>query len=205
MPSNYEWGIFFHIVGVFAIGGAIGVTFGTYAMARRAKTVQELRVWGSLGRYMSQYHVIPLLAAELILTGAYLLGELSEVYEWSDGWIGFSTIAVVIATAIGYLVITPRMAAIGAAAGPAPDGPVPGAITEKLNDPVLFGAVHGNLMLMMGIIFNMTTKPGTFASLLILVVAWAIGAAAAYPRYARQQQGAGAASRPGAGSSGGGR
>jgi len=189
MPSDYEWGIFFHLAGVFAIGGAIGVTFGTYAMARRAKTVQELRVWGTIGRYMSQYHVIPLIALELLLSGAYLVGELNEVYEWSDGWIGFSTVALLIGTAIGYLVITPRMSAIGQAAGPAPDGPVPAAISEKLNDPILFGAVHGNLMLMIGIIFNMTTKPGTFASLLILIVFWAVGAAAAYPRYARERLG----------------
>jgi hypothetical protein len=186
MPHDYEWGLFFHLLGVFALGGAVLVSFATFSMMRRSGTVQELRTWGGLGRILSQYFIIPAAALELLLSGAYLVDKFN--LEWTDGWIGWSVIALVAATAVGFAVITPRMKQIGAAVGPAPDGPVPASITSKLNDPILFGAIHMNLMLAIGIIYNMTTKPGGVGSFLALVILGALGAAAAFPLYQRQQR-----------------
>jgi hypothetical protein len=186
MPHDYEWGLFFHLLGVFALGGAVLVSFATFSMMRRAATVGELRTWGGLGRILSQYFVIPAAALELLLSGAYLVDKFN--LEWTDGWIGWSVIALVAATAVGFAVITPRMKQIGAAVDPAPDGPVPSSITSKLNDPILFGAIHMNLMLAIGIIYNMTTKPGGVGSFLALVILGALGAAAAFPLYQRQQR-----------------
>jgi hypothetical protein len=186
MPHDYEWGLFFHLIGVFALGGAVFVSFAVFSMMRRASTVQEVRVWAGLGRILSQYFVIPAAALELLLSGAYLLDNVN--FDWTDGLIGWSVIALVVATAVGFGVITPRMKEIGMAAGPAPDGPVPAAVTSKLSDPILFGAIHMNLMLALGIIWNMTTKPGGVGSFLALVIFAAIGIAAAYPMYARQQR-----------------
>lgn len=108
--------------------------------------------------------------------------------EWTDGWIGLSAIAVVAAVVVGYTLITPRMKDIGATAGPAPDGPVTASITDKLTDPILFGAIHGNLMISLAIIWNMTTKPGAFGALGALVILAGLGWAAAYPLYQRQQE-----------------
>jgi hypothetical protein len=187
MPEGYEFGLFFHLAGVWALGGAMAISFATFSMMRRAKTVQEVRVWGSLGRLMSQYYVLPLTGLWLIVTGAYLVDEFS--LEYSDGWVGFSLLAVAGAIANGLLVVTPRMKAIGGEAGPAPDGPVPSGIAEKLADPILFGAIHLNILLVTGILWNMTVKPGSFGALLALVVLGGIGAASAYPMYAKQQRG----------------
>jgi hypothetical protein len=186
MPEGYEFGLFIHLLGVFALGAATGTSFATFSMMRRAKTVQEVRVWGGLGRIMSQYHVAPAAALVLILSGAYLVSEFD--LEWTDGWIGFSTIAVIAAVAVGYVLITPRMKEIGSTAGPAADGPVPASITDRLADPILFGAIHGNLMISLAIIWNMTTKPGAFGALAALVILASLGWAAAYPLYQRQQQ-----------------
>lgn len=186
MPEGYEIGLFIHLFGVFALGAATGTSFAAFSMMRRAKTVQEVRVWGGLGRILSQYHVAPAAAGVLILSGAYLVSEFN--LEWTDGWIGLSAIAVIAAVVIGYTLITPRMKAIGATAGPAADGPVSASITDKLADPILFGAIHGNLLISMAIIWNMTTKPGAFGSLAALVILGGLGWAAAYPLYQRQQQ-----------------
>lgn len=185
MPEGYEIGLFIHLFGVFVLGAATGTSFAAFSMMRRAKTVQEVRVWGALGRILSQYHVAPAAALVLILSGAYLVSEFE--LEWTDGWIGFSAIAVVVAVIIGYTLITPRMKDIGATAGPAPDGPVTTAITDKLADPILFGAIHGNLLISTAIIWNMTIKPGAFGSLAALVILAGLGWAAAYPMYQRQQ------------------
>jgi hypothetical protein len=186
MPEGYEIGLFIHILGVFALAGASAVGFATFSMMRRAKTVQ-VRVFAGLGKILSQYYVFPVAALVLILSGAYLVSKFDPVYSWGDGWILWSFIAVLVATAGGYFVVTPRMAAIGMAAGPAPDGPVPASVAEKLTDPALFAVMHGNLMITFAIIWNMTTKPGGVGAFLAIVILAAIGVASAYPMYQRQQ------------------
>jgi uncharacterized membrane protein len=186
MPHDYEIGIFIHIIGVFALAGASAISFSTFSMMRRAKTVQEVRVWASLGRIISQYQVFPASALVLILSGGFLVDKLR--YEWSDGWIGWSLLAVVCSVAVGLALITPRMKAIGMAAGPAPDGPVPAALTDQLNDPILFGAIHGNLMVTLAILWDMSTRPGGIQAFLAIVLLAAIGAGSAYPMYQRQQK-----------------
>lgn len=185
MPEGYEIGLFLHLVGVFALGGGVMVSFAVFSMMRRAQTVQEVRVFGSLGRLLAQYYVLPALGLWMILTGGYLVGEFN--LEFTDGWILWSLIAVIVAIANGLVNITPRMREIGATAGPAPDGPVTQGITDKLNDPILFGAIHFNLLLTIGITWNMVMSPGFFGSLLALIIFGGIGAGSAYPMYARQQ------------------
>lgn len=185
MPEGYEIGLFLHLLGVFLLGGAALVSFAVFSMMRRAATVQEVRVFGGLGRILSQHYVLPILGAWMIVTGLYLVGEFE--LDITDGWIFWSIIAVLVAIANGLANITPRMKAIGGEAGPAPDGPVPASITDKLNDPFLFGGMHFNLLLTVGIIWNMVMAPGWFGSLLALIIFGGIGAGSAYPMYAKQQ------------------
>lgn len=186
MPEAAQIGLFIHIIAVFALGGATAISLVTFTMIRRAKTVQEVRFWGGLGRLLTQYQVFPAIGLVLLLSGAYLVDKVNE--EWSEGWIGLSALALIIAVAVGFFVISPRMKAVGMAAGPAPDGPVPDAVTAQVNDPVLFASVHGNMMATLAIIWNMTTHPGTAGALIALVLFVAIGAGSAYPMYQRQQQ-----------------
>lgn len=87
MPEGYEVGLFIHIMGVFALAGASTVGFATFSMMRRAKTVQEVRVWAGLGRILSQYYVFPIAALILILSGGYIISKFDSVFSWSDGWI----------------------------------------------------------------------------------------------------------------------
>ena len=51
MPTNYEWGMFFHIIGVFGIAGAAASFWVAMSVmragARRIGTVQELRSWST--------------------------------------------------------------------------------------------------------------------------------------------------------------
>jgi NADH:ubiquinone oxidoreductase subunit 6 (subunit J) len=79
MPHGWEIGLFIHIIDVFALGGAVFVSFATFSMMRRAKTVQEVRVWARLGRVLSQYYVLPACAVVLILSGAYQRQRQREV------------------------------------------------------------------------------------------------------------------------------
>jgi len=187
MPDGWELGLFIHIIAVFALGGAIAVSFATYSMMRRAGTVQEIRVWAGLGRILSEFYVFPVTALVLLLSGAYLMDKFDAAYDWTDGWVLFSLLALLVAVAVGGFVITPGMKAIGMKAGPSPDGPVPQEITRMLNEPMLFAATHMNMMIAIGIIWNMAVKPGDLQALLVLVVLAAVGAGAAYPRMQAQR------------------
>jgi hypothetical protein len=187
MPSaDYQWGLFFHLSGVIALAAATAITVSTFIMMQRSKTVQEVRLWGSLGRIIGQYQVHPIVALELVLSGAYLADQFH--LDWTTGWILFPFIAVLVASANGALIISPRMKAIGMTAGPAPDGPVPPQITARLHDPVLLAAEHANIMMTVAIVWDMATKPGDMASLLWIVAAAAVGVASALPAYQRHQQ-----------------
>lgn len=188
MPEAEEVGLFFHILGVFALGGATAILLVVFTMARRAKTVQELKHWMGLGALLGKYYVLPIAGLFMLLTGAYLVSKVKPVWDWSDGWIAWSALALIVAVAVGYFVNTPRLRAIGMAAGPAPDGPVPDAITAQLNDPLLFAGIHGAMMTIVAIMWNMTTHPGGIGAFLAIVILAAIGAGSAYPLYQRQQQ-----------------
>ncbi|MBI5288239.1 MAG: hypothetical protein HY873_04635 [Chloroflexi bacterium] len=178
MPEGWQVGIFIHVLAVFALGGGLAISFATFEMMRHARTVQEVRVWSGLGRILSQYQVLPATALVLLLSGGYLVSELNE--EWSDLWISFSALALVAASGVGLLVITPRMQAIGRAAGPAPDGPVPAGIMAQLRDPVLFGAILANDFTSIAIVWNMTIQPGSAGAVLSIVILAGLGAAAGY-------------------------
>ncbi|HYM16785.1 MAG TPA: DUF2269 family protein [Dehalococcoidia bacterium] len=187
MPHAYEIGLFIHLLAVFLLGGATALSFVTFSMMRRAKTVQEVRVWGGLGRILSQYYVLPATALALVLSGAYLVSKSNSLYDWGASWISWSLLAIIVAVGVGLGVVTPRMKAAGAAAGQAPDGAVPASIGEMLSDPVLFAAIHGNMMITVAIIWEMTTKPGSVGAVLAVVILGGIGAASAIPMYLRQR------------------
>jgi uncharacterized membrane protein len=186
MPDGRDIGIFIHVLAVFALGGAISISVISLTMMRNVATVQEVRAWGLLGRLLAQYYVPTVTGFVLLLSGAYLVEETG--WAWSDGWIAYSAIALVVAMAVGLFVITPRMKAIGMAAGPAPEGPVPEAVRAGLRDPVLIGATHMNALLAGGIIWNMTVRPDDVVSLVALLVAAGIGIATAYPFYQERQR-----------------
>lgn len=178
MPEAAQIGLFVHLVAVLALGAGIGVSIVTLLMMRGAATVQELRFWGGLGKLMSKYQVMPGIALVLLLSGGYLVNELSE--EWSEGWIGLSTLGLIAAVAVGLFVVTPRMKAIGMAAAPAPDGPVPSNIAAQVREPLILGAALGNSMTALAIIWNMTIQPGLAGAALAIVLLVGIGWAAAF-------------------------
>jgi hypothetical protein len=82
------------------------------------------------------------------------------------------------------------MNAIHHATDDAPDGPVPQSVAALVNDPALFATVHALLLVMIGIMWNMTTKPGGTEAFLTLAIAVAIGIGSAYPLLKRQRAGA---------------
>lgn len=183
MPHAWEFAIFIHIVAVAGLFGAATTDIVLLSMMRRAKTVQELRMWSAAAETIERVFPVPVVL--LLLSGGYLVDKLN--LSFSDGWIGWSALALLATVPIGYFVNARRVMAIGSAAKSAPDGPLPAPLAGQAADPVLFGAAHAMALGAVGIIWNMTTKPNGFEAFIIIVLGYAIGAASAYPMIARQQ------------------
>jgi len=187
MPDGWEVAIFVHILGVFAMAGGATMFMVLFGMMRRAANVQEVRVLAAVAAVVER--AFPAAAVVLLLSGGYIVAD--RDLHWSSGWINMSALALIIATAIGAVVNRPKTSAVRAAAEAAPDGPVPEDLAAMIADPVLFGAVHALMLVVVAILWNMTTKPGGVQAFLVIAVLAAIGAASAYPRYQRQREQAG--------------
>ena len=64
---------------------------------------------------------------------------------------------------------------------------MPPAIANQIDDPLLIAAIHGNTMLLVAIIWNMSIRPGSLGSILSVVLLAAVGVATAYPAYQKQK------------------
>lgn len=184
MPDSWEIAIFIHVVGVFGFGGAAITELFAMTMARRATKVQDVRLWSGLGVIVGP--IFPALSLLQLLTGAYLVDKLH--YEFSDGWVGWSALALIVATIIGFVINKQRIDAMHAAAEAAPDGPLTPELAAQVMDPILFGSMHALTLTVLGIMWNMTTKPGGFEAFWVIALFAVIGAGSAYPMIKRQQE-----------------
>jgi hypothetical protein len=91
--------------------------------------------------------------------------------------------------AIGALKInTLKMNDIHRAAEDAADGPVPRDLAALVADPVLFAVTHAITVGMLGIIWNMTTKPGDAEAGLVILLSAIVGAGSAIPMISRRRE-----------------
>lgn len=185
MPSDYEWAIFAHIVGVFALSGAAVAQVLALAMMRRSATVLEVRLWASFASLVDK--IFPVAAILLLVSGLYLVVEV-EAAEWGDGWMNVSLITLLALAILGPLLVSRKISAIQNSIGEAPEGPVPDSMRVQLDDPVLFGAEHAMTLLIVAIIYNMTTKPGDAQAGIVIVLAIVIGVLSSIPMAMRQQR-----------------
>ena len=118
--------------------------------------------------------IFPIAIVGLFGTGAYMT---SDVWTWGTGWILVSIIAFAVVALQGPLV-GGRAGHIlkGAlmANGPGPLGPVPRALARH---PALWIAEFSNIGIVLGIIWNMTHKPGTGEAIVAVVIGYAAGVA----------------------------
>ncbi|MHB8516027.1 MAG: hypothetical protein ACYC9X_11060 [Dehalococcoidia bacterium] len=184
MPDAYHFALFLHLIGVFAIAGAVTTELVCLSMMRRARTAQELRPWTDVGNIIEK--VFPVAAFVLLLSGAYMVSKHSTL-GWDLGWINVSATALIVGAVADFLLNGRRIGAIQAAAQAAADGPVSPSLAAQVHDPVLFGTAHALTLMLLAIIWNMTTKPGDAQAGIVIVLAVLIGAGSAMPMVARRR------------------
>ena len=168
----YSLSLFLHIVGALGIFAALAVEQAALVNLRRASTNAQAREW--LSPLRSWQRIQGPSGLLLIVTGFYMMAT-----GWRhQAWPGMGLLGMVLMVIVGAVVTGRRMKAIGRGL-PAGDGPLPTAIRERLADPALRTSALVRLGLALGVVFDMSVKPGTTGALAAVVVAGLLGFGAA--------------------------
>jgi hypothetical protein len=181
MPDNYFIALFLHIVGVFGIAGAATISWLALMVMQRLRTVQEVRSWATVAVWADR--AFPVAAVLVIAAGVFMV---EDRWEWGDGWMNVSLAALVIMLAAGGLLLTRRVAAIHRDAEAAGDGPVPAELRRQINNPLMWGTLHAFALGLIGIVWNMTTKPEDAQAGMVIVLAFVFGAAIGFALSSRR-------------------
>lgn len=164
----YHLALFLHIIGAFGLIAAM--TFEVIGLQglRRAIRTEDALMWLGVARVVQR--LAPASLGLILVMGLYMTAT-----TWGAmGWILVSLAGLVALGLIGGLLTGVRMARIGPAVGRS-SGPLSDELKAALRDPVLVMSIRTRFGIVLGIVLLMTLKPSLVTSLVIVVLAGAIG------------------------------
>ncbi len=171
--SIYNIVLFVHVIGAIGYFLGIGIWLFILVGLRRSQHVEQVR---------ALIHLTPFGAASaviLLAAGLYL-----ALTAWSllTGWILVALISLILIIPTTAALIAPRRSAlVKQLAREAPDGAISLALSQRIHDPVLLATVCAVAVLLLGLVFLMTTKPELADSLIVMAVALVLGLASSVP------------------------
>jgi hypothetical protein len=174
--STYQIVLYIHLLALLlATGTATIVHLGDLSM-RRAQTLSEAGRWGLLIK--RSVIAFPIAAVVLFGSGAYMV---SDVWSWSTPWVLAAICGLAAIMLMGDLVNGRNARKVGEAIGGTlarqGDGPLTDEIVALLENPVSIAASFAPTVLMLGVVYVMTAKPGAGGSAATLLVCVAVAAA----------------------------
>ncbi len=169
--SIYTVVLFLHVVGAIGYFLSIGTWLFILVGLRRAQHVEQVRALIHLNNMSGPFGGIS--AIVLLLAGLYL-----ALTQWNvlTGWIIVALVSLIlIVPAVAVLIAPRRRAIVEQMEREAPGGQVSDALKQHIHDPVLFTVIQTVAVLLLGIVFLMTTKPELIGSLIVMVLALALG------------------------------
>lgn len=164
----YHLALFLHILGAFGLVAAM--TFEVIGLQglQRARTREDALTWLGVGRVVQRLG--PASLGLILVMGLYMT---ATNWGWT-GWIVVALAGLVAIGLIGGLLTGVRLARIGPAVGRS-SGPLSDDLKAALRDPILVPSFRTRLGIVLGVLVLMTLKPALLPSLVIVVVAGAIG------------------------------
>jgi Predicted integral membrane protein (DUF2269) len=168
----YSIVLFLHISSAIGVCIGISVLLLGVALLRRAQEVEQVRT--TLAFVTTAFPIAGFSMLLLLAAGFYL-----ALTAWSlrTSWIAVTLISLVLMIALGAGLIGPRMRAIVTSTRESPDGSLSSQLSTRVQDPILFTVLLIQAVLLLGIVFLMTTKPGLANSSIVMVVALVLGLA----------------------------
>ena len=169
--SIYTIVLFVHIIGAIGYFLSIGSWLFILVRLRRAQRVEEVRALMHVNDLSGPFGDGSGLV--LLIAGFYL-----ALSAWSllTNWILVALISLILILLTNGVLIGPRRRAlVKQLKRSAPEGEISLALSQHINDPVLWATSQTTAALLLGIVFLMTTKPDLGGSLIVITVALVLG------------------------------
>lgn len=172
--DTYHYVLYVHLLSLFVGIGAGSVLLACLFQLRAARTLETAVPWGMLSGRVARLFPVAILG--LFATGAYMT---HKFWTWSTPWIVLGIVALVVLGAQGGGIAehtAKKLQAAMQANGPGPLGP---EARRMALHPGLWVVEFANLGIVLGVVWNMTQKPGWGGSIAAVLVGYAVGAALA--------------------------
>ena len=167
---------YIHLLALLVGIGAASVLLVCLFQLRSAQTLEQAGPWGRVAGRVALLFPVAILG--LFGTGAYLT---TDLWTWSTRWIDVSIGGLALLALQGPLVAertAKKLEHALHANGPGPLGPAARRMTRH---PGLWVSEFSNIGVVLGVVWDMTQKPGLGEAIAAVVVGYAVGAALALP------------------------
>jgi uncharacterized membrane protein len=177
--------LFVHLLGMLVLFGGLGLEWLTLRILRRSTTREEALPW--VGVYAALPRAIGIAVGLILISGIYLAAR-AHVYD--SGWVRVSFGAMAFMAILGGPVVRSRTRAIRQAGGDDRDRGS-GTLQRHASDPLLRASLFIRVAVALAIVYLMISKPSLNESLLLIGVAFALGAAISVPQRRAQSSAVG--------------
>jgi hypothetical protein len=168
--------LFFHVLAVAVVAGAMGVAnFGLHQL-RWAEEPGRVGLWLGVLRRLSV--LFPVGSLVLLATGAELARSTGRL---TQGWVIAAAVGLVAIVVLGATVNAAWGKRVGVSLAGTKGGPLTEATRAALARPQIYVSVRLTAGIVVGNLFLMTMRPSGVVSAVVLVAAGLLGAASALP------------------------
>jgi len=172
--NTYHYVLYVHLLSLFLGIGAGSVLLTCLFQLRAAGTVEQAVPWGIVSGKVARLFPVAILG--LFGTGAYMT---SKFWTWGTPWIDVGIAGLVLLGVQGGGIgehTAKKLQAAMRANGP---GPLGAEARRMTLHPGLWVVEFTNFGIVLGVVWNMTEKPGWGGSIAAMLVGYAVGAALA--------------------------
>jgi hypothetical protein len=174
--DTYHVVLYIHLLALFVGVGAAAVLLACLIQLRGAQTLADAVPWGMVAGKTARAFPVAILG--LFGTGAYMT---SDVWTWSTRWIDVSIAGLVVLTLQGPLVAERTAKKLERALHANGPGPLGKDARRMARHPGLWVAELSNIGVVLGVVWDMTQKPGTASAIAAVLGGYLVGALLALP------------------------
>jgi hypothetical protein len=173
--NTYEVVKYIHLLFLLGAFGAAAVVWACLFNLRAAKTLADAAPWGALAGKLESTFPVAILG--LFGSGAYMT---TDAWTWSTRWIDVSIAGLALMFVQGGGVAARRAHALKHALMANGPGPLGEPARRMARDVALWVVAFANPTVALGIVWNMTQKPGVAGAIGAIVGGYAVGVALAF-------------------------
>lgn len=170
--DTYHVVLYIHLLSLLVGIGAGSILILCLIQLRAARTLEAAGPWGAVAPKVARLFPIAILG--LFGSGAYMT---TDVWTWSTGWIQVGIAALVVLGLQGPLLAERSGKKVSQAMGQNGPGELRGRALEMTRYTPLWVSELSSFGLVLGVVWNMTTKPGTGTAIAAALGGYAVGAA----------------------------